>query len=93
MATSPCSKWRLCTLNTHLRHWSRSRRRNFPRGAQAEYQIGNAVKLPNQSGNALKNVCAEIFELDAGARHDILDGAHDEDVVGTSKPRYPRCDV
>ena len=52
----------------------------------------NPVKLPI-IGHALENVYAEIFELDAGARHNILDGARDDDVVGTSKTRYPRCDV
>jgi len=55
-------------------------------------QIGNAIKLPIV-GHALENMCPEIFEGDAGARHNILDGARDDDVVGTSKTRYPRCDV
>ena len=61
------------------------------RGVRAG-QIGNAVKLPIV-GHALENVCAEIFERDAGARYNILDGTRDEDVVGASKTRYTRCDV
>jgi hypothetical protein len=55
-------------------------------------QIGHAVKL-RIVGHALENVYAEILECDAGARHNILDGARDDDVVRTSKTRHPRCDV
>jgi hypothetical protein len=55
-------------------------------------QIGHAVKLPIV-GHALENVYAEIFECDAGARHNFLDGARDDVIVPTSKTRYPPCDV
>jgi hypothetical protein len=68
-----------------------STRGGAKRGVRAG-QIGHAVKLPIV-GHALENVYAEIFECDAGARHNILDGARDDDVVPTSKTRYPGCDV
>jgi hypothetical protein len=71
--------WVARTLLTRAGSNKRSRM-GLKRGVRAG-QIGNAVKLPIV-GHALENVCAEIFERDAGARYNILDGTRDEDVVG-----------
>ena len=36
---------------------------------------------------------AEVLELDAGARHQVLNGARDQHIVGVAELRHPRRDV